>query len=54
MMTQTYGEGWALPHVRRVLRLAPSTEALLLREADFLDFLGAIGFARAFARRLSL
>jgi len=27
-----------------------SPEALLLREADFLDFLGAIGIAREFAR----
>jgi uncharacterized protein len=36
-------------HDYRDPRPAPSTEALLLREADFLDFLGAIGFARAFA-----
>ena len=28
-----------------------SVEALLLREADFLDFLGVIGIAREFARR---
>ena len=27
-----------------------STEALLLREADFLDFLGVIGIAREFAK----
>jgi uncharacterized protein len=37
-------------HDYRDPRPAPSTEALLLREADFLDFLGAIGFARDFAR----
>jgi HD superfamily phosphodiesterase len=30
-----------------------SVEALLLREADFLDFLGVIGIAREFARRLN-
>jgi uncharacterized protein len=36
-------------HDYRDPRPAPSSEALLLREADFLDFLGAIGFARAFA-----
>jgi HD superfamily phosphodiesterase len=37
-------------HDYRDPRPAPSTEALLLREADFLDFLGVIGFAREFAR----
>ena len=37
-------------HDYRDPRPAPSMEALLLREADFLDFLGAIGFAREFAR----
>ncbi len=31
-------------------RPAPSTEALLLREADYLDFLGMIGFAREFSK----
>jgi uncharacterized protein len=37
-------------HDYRDPRPASSTEALLLREADFLDFLGVIGFAREFAR----
>ena len=37
-------------HDYRDPRPAPSSEALLLREADFLDFLGVIGFAREFAR----
>jgi uncharacterized protein len=36
-------------HDYRDPRPAPSTEALLLRESDFLDFIGAIGFARAYA-----
>ncbi len=36
-------------HDYRDPRPVSSTEALLLREADFLDFLGAVGFARAFA-----
>lgn len=36
-------------HDYRDPRPAPSTEALLLREADFLDFIGAVGFAREFA-----
>jgi len=38
-------------HDLRDPRPASTTEALLLREADFLDFLGAIGVAREFARR---
>ncbi len=37
-------------HDLRDPRPASTTEALLLREADFLDFLGAIGVAREFAR----
>jgi uncharacterized protein len=37
-------------HDYRDPRPVSSTEALLLREADFLDFLGVIGFAREFAR----
>ncbi|MFN2286481.1 MAG: HD domain-containing protein [Anaerolineae bacterium] len=36
-------------HDYRDLRPATSAEALLLREADFLDFLGVIGLARVFA-----
>lgn len=36
-------------HDYRDLRPAPSIEALLLREADCLDFLGVIGLARGFA-----
>ena len=36
-------------HDYRDPRPVTSTEALLLREADFLDFLGAIGMARVFA-----
>ena len=36
-------------HDYRDPRPVPSTEALLLREADFLDFLGVVGFAREFA-----
>ncbi len=36
-------------HDYRDPRPVSSTEALLLREADFLDFLGAVGFARGFA-----
>lgn len=36
-------------HDYRDPRPVASTEALLLREADFLDFLGAVGFARGFA-----
>jgi len=36
-------------HDYRDPRPAETTEALLLREADFLDFLGAIGVAREFA-----
>jgi HD superfamily phosphodiesterase len=36
-------------HDYRDSRPVTSTEALLLREADFLDFLGALGFARVFA-----
>lgn len=36
-------------HDYRDLRPVSSNEALLLREADFLDFLGAVGFARGFA-----
>jgi len=37
-------------HDYRDPRPVHSTEALLLREADFLDFLGMIGIAREFAR----
>ena len=37
-------------HDYRDKRSVESTEALLLREADFLDFLGAIGIAREFAK----
>jgi uncharacterized protein len=37
-------------HDYRDPRPVSSFEALLLREADFLDFLGAIGIAREFAR----
>lgn len=37
-------------HDYRDKRSVPSTEALLLREADFLDFLGVIGIAREFAK----
>jgi HD superfamily phosphodiesterase len=37
-------------HDYRDIRKVKSNEALLLREADFLDFLGAIGIAREFAR----
>lgn len=37
-------------HDLRDPRPVKSVEALLLREADFLDFLGAIGVAREFAR----
>jgi len=37
-------------HDYRDPRPVTSTEALLLREADFLDFLGVIGMAREFAR----
>lgn len=36
-------------HDYRDTRPAPTVEALLLREADFLDMLGIIGFAREFA-----
>jgi len=36
-------------HDYRCVLPAETTEALLLREADFLDFLGAIGVAREFA-----
>lgn len=36
-------------HDYRDPRPVSSAEALLLREADFLDFLGAVGFARGFA-----
>lgn len=36
-------------HDYRDPRPVSSTEALLLREADFLDFLGVVGFARGFA-----
>ena len=36
-------------HDYRDTRPVSTTEALLLREADFLDFLGIIGFAREFA-----
>lgn len=37
-------------HDLRDPRPVKSTEAVMLREADFLDFLGAIGVAREFAR----
>jgi uncharacterized protein len=37
-------------HDYRDLRPPVSPEALLLREADMLDFLGAVGLAREFAR----
>jgi HD superfamily phosphodiesterase len=37
-------------HDYRDLRPAGSNEALLLREADMLEFLGAMGMAREFAR----
>jgi uncharacterized protein len=37
-------------HDYRDQRPAPSNEALLLREADMLEFLGVIGMAREFAR----
>src|SRR6266498_5860596 len=37
-------------HDYRDKRPVKSNEALLLREVDFLDFLGAIGIAREFAR----
>jgi HD superfamily phosphodiesterase len=37
-------------HDYRDLRPGETIEALLLREADFLDFLGVIGIAREFAR----
>ena len=37
-------------HDYRDRRPVETTEALLLREADFLDFLGVIGIAREFAR----
>jgi HD superfamily phosphodiesterase len=37
-------------HDYRDKRPVKSNEALLLREADFLDFLGAIGIAREFAK----
>jgi len=37
-------------HDYRDKRPVQSNEALLLREADFLDFLGAIGIAREFAK----
>jgi HD superfamily phosphodiesterase len=37
-------------HDYRDLRLPQSNEALLLREADMLEFLGMIGMARDFAR----
>lgn len=36
-------------HDYRCLEPVQSTEALLLREADFLDFLGVVGIVRAFA-----
>lgn len=37
-------------HDYRDQRPVQSAEALLLREADFLDFLGAVGIAREFAK----
>ncbi|MBN1452309.1 MAG: HD domain-containing protein [Anaerolineales bacterium] len=37
-------------HDYRDMRTTKSNEALLLREADMLEFLGAIGLAREFAR----
>ncbi|NJC95757.1 MAG: hypothetical protein C3F07_08610 [Anaerolineales bacterium] len=37
-------------HDYRDLRLTQSNEALLLREADMLEFLGVMGMAREFAR----
>lgn len=37
-------------HDYRDMRLTQSNEALLLREADMLEFLGMIGMAREFAR----
>jgi HD superfamily phosphodiesterase len=37
-------------HDYRDMRTPKSNEALLLREADMLEFLGAIGLARGFAR----
>lgn len=37
-------------HDYRDMRLTKSNEALLLREADMLEFLGMIGMAREFAR----
>ena len=37
-------------HDYRDVRPTPSNEALLLREADMLEFLGMIGMAREFAR----
>jgi HD superfamily phosphodiesterase len=37
-------------HDYRDMRVPKSNEALLLREADMLEFLGAIGLAREFAR----
>src|SRR3990172_4500847 len=37
-------------HDYRDVRPVQSPEALLLREADFLDFLGVIGIAREFAK----
>jgi HD superfamily phosphodiesterase len=37
-------------HDYRDMRTPKSNEALLLREADMLEFLGAIGLAREFAR----
>lgn len=36
-------------HDYRCMEPVESTEALLLREADFLDFLGVVGIAREFA-----